>query len=168
MMRIGTNRRGRVAAMAAAVILLAGCAADGSRDQEAVGTLLGAGVGAFLGKEIGGRGNSGAAGAALGALIGAGVGNEVGRQLDEADRIRHARATQHALETTRSGTETEWYNPDTGHRGVVEPRPAFQNPEGQYCREFTQTITVGGEQVEGYGTACRQPDGSWKIVETDN
>ena len=26
-----------------------------------------------------------------------------------------------------------------------------------------QTITVGGEVQQGYGTACRQPDGTWKI-----
>jgi hypothetical protein len=32
------------------------------------------------------------------------------------------------------------------------------------CREFQQTITVGGQTQEAYGTACRQSDGSWKIV----
>jgi surface antigen len=32
------------------------------------------------------------------------------------------------------------------------------------CREFTQRIVVDGEEVAAYGTACRQPDGSWKIV----
>jgi hypothetical protein len=31
-------------------------------------------------------------------------------------------------------------------------------------REFITTITVGGEQQQGYGTACRQPDGTWQIV----
>ena len=39
----------------------------------------------------------------------------------------------------------------------------YQNQSGQYCREFTQTIQVGGESQQGHGTACRQPDGSWKI-----
>ena len=33
------------------------------------------------------------------------------------------------------------------------------------CREFQQTIVVNGEQQQGYGKACRQPDGTWKIVE---
>lgn len=32
-----------------------------------------------------------------------------------------------------------------------------------YCREYTQTFTVGGETQKGYGTACLQPDGSWEI-----
>lgn len=29
-------------------------------------------------------------------------------------------------------------------------------------REYQTTITVGGKQVNGYGTACLQPDGSWR------
>lgn len=34
----------------------------------------------------------------------------------------------------------------------------------QYCREFTQTFSIGNKTEKGYGTACLQPDGSWKIV----
>ena len=40
-----------------------------------------------------------------------------------------------------------------------EPLPPPPN-----CREFTQTITVGGQAVQATGTACRQPDGSWRIM----
>lgn len=29
-------------------------------------------------------------------------------------------------------------------------------------REYTTTVRVGGKNVEAYGTACLQPDGSWK------
>jgi hypothetical protein len=29
-------------------------------------------------------------------------------------------------------------------------------------REYRTKIMVGGKQVEGYGTACLQPDGSWR------
>ena len=29
-------------------------------------------------------------------------------------------------------------------------------------REYTTTVRVGGRSVEAYGTACLQPDGSWK------
>jgi hypothetical protein len=35
---------------------------------------------------------------------------------------------------------------------------------GQYCREYTKTIRVGGVLKSAYGTACLQPDGDWKIV----
>lgn len=33
-----------------------------------------------------------------------------------------------------------------------------------YCREYTRTVTVGGYSQEAYGTACYEPDGSWRIV----
>lgn len=39
---------------------------------------------------------------------------------------------------------------------------------GLYCREFQQTVTIGGETEEAYGTACQQPDGAWEIVSTGN
>jgi hypothetical protein len=32
-----------------------------------------------------------------------------------------------------------------------------------YCREFQQSVTIGGVTQQGYGTACLQPDGSWEI-----
>ena len=35
---------------------------------------------------------------------------------------------------------------------------------GDYCREYTKSIRVGGHMESGYGTACLQPDGSWMIV----
>jgi surface antigen len=39
-------------------------------------------------------------------------------------------------------------------------------PPGQPdCREYTVPITVGTAQKQGVGESCRQPDGSWRIVE---
>jgi surface antigen len=32
------------------------------------------------------------------------------------------------------------------------------------CREFQQTITINGKTEKAYGTACRQADGTWRIV----
>ncbi|RME97668.1 MAG: hypothetical protein D6773_15470, partial [Alphaproteobacteria bacterium] len=71
---------------------------------------------------------------------------------------------QRALESAPSNTTSEWYNPDTGNRGTITPQPAYRTEDGGYCREYTQTITVAGQREEGYGTACRMPDGSWRIV----
>lgn len=38
----------------------------------------------------------------------------------------------------------------------------------EYCREFTREVMVGGQAQPGYGIACQQPDGSWKIVSDSN
>jgi hypothetical protein len=34
----------------------------------------------------------------------------------------------------------------------------------QNCREFQDTVTVGGTQQRAYGTTCQEADGSWHIV----
>ena len=72
--------------------------------------------------------------------------------------------TQQALESKPSGTTTTWRNPDNNTSGSVTPIRTYQDSAGQYCREFDQTVTIGGKPEKSYGTACRQPDGSWKIV----
>jgi hypothetical protein len=43
---------------------------------------------------------------------------------------------------------------------IVGPHPA---PAEQGCREFNTPVTIGGQPQQAYGTACLQPDGSWKI-----
>lgn len=37
---------------------------------------------------------------------------------------------------------------------------------GRYCREFHHEVTIGGKKEQSYGTACRQPDGSWELIST--
>ena len=49
-------------------------------------------------------------------------------------------------------------------QGTYTPTNTYQTTTGQYCREFQQTITVGGQTEDAYGTACRQEDGTWQIV----
>ena len=72
-------------------------------------------------------------------------------------------AAQKAFENSQSGKPTVWNNPDSGNSGSITPTRTYQLANGTYCREYQQTITVGGEQQQAYGTACRQPDGTWKI-----
>jgi hypothetical protein len=43
--------------------------------------------------------------------------------------------------------------------------PVYRAPNGQYCREYQSTVIVGGRPQPGYGTACLQPDGSWRVVD---
>jgi surface antigen len=63
------------------------------------------------------------------------------------------------------GETIVWNNPDSGRSGTVTPVRDGSSSSGLYCREFQQTITVSGRTETAYGTACRQPDGTWKIVE---
>jgi hypothetical protein len=34
-----------------------------------------------------------------------------------------------------------------------------------YCREYTRQIVIDGEEQMAHGTACRQPDGTWRIID---
>ncbi len=134
--------------------------------KEESGTLLGAIGGAAIGSAIGGKGGGTGkvVAVAAGTLAGAYIGREIGRSLDKADRQAMQDRTQYSLESTQSGTTSNWHNPDSGNSGTVTPQPAYTNKKEEYCREYQQTVTVGGKTETAYGTACRQPDGTWKIT----
>jgi hypothetical protein len=46
--------------------------------------------------------------------------------------------------------------------------PAYYAPPaqatGQQCREYQSTTTINGQPQQIVGTACLQPDGTWRIV----
>lgn len=144
--------------------LVVACLTTGCENpKQAIGSLAGAGLGGWAGSTIGsGRGRVVAA--AVGAGLGALAGGFIGGQLDKADRERAERTCQQALESGPSGQVAQWRNPDNGNYGTFVPQKAYQNPAGLYCREFQQTIVVAGRPQQGYGTACRQPDGSWQLM----
>jgi surface antigen len=149
--------------IAAAVVLLlgAGCAQQG--EKQTIGTIGGAALGGLLGSQFGsGTGKLVATGA--GVFIGGLIGSEIGRSMDEVDRMKANQAinTAHAAPL---GETITWNNPDSGHSGTVTPVRDGTSASGSYCREFLQTISIGGQTEEAYGTACRQPDGSWQIVQ---
>jgi surface antigen len=164
----------KIIAMLTVVASLGACAAPGQQgyagpgeigiNKTTGGGLIGAGLGGLAGSQLGhGKGKLAMTG--LGVIAGALLGSQVGQSLDRADLAYSQRSAQEAFETRPSGAPVAWRNPDSGNSGTITPRPAYQTAAGQYCREFSQTITVGGRTEEGYGTACRQPDGSWKIVQ---
>ncbi len=144
------------------VLVATGCA-PAMGPKETGGALIGAGTGALIGSQIGG-GRGQLVAVAVGTLAGALVGQEVGRTLDRADQLAMQQNAQYALEHTRTNQATGWRNPDTGNFGSVMPVETYQTSTGQYCREYLQTVVIGGQQQQAYGTACRQPDGSWKII----
>ncbi|MFH1804775.1 MAG: RT0821/Lpp0805 family surface protein [Pseudomonadota bacterium] len=142
--------------------LVAGC--EGQGTKQTGGTLLGAVGGAVAGAQFG-KGSGQLVGVALGTLAGAMIGSEIGKSLDNADRAIMQQTTQRTLETAPTGQTSSWTNPDSGNAGSVTPTRTYQKPQtNEYCREYQQTVVVGGEEQQAYGTACRQPDGSWKVV----
>ena len=152
---------GKIVIVGALAVGLAACENVGPK--EAGGGLIGAGLGGLAGSQIG-HGSGKLAATCAGVLLGGLLGSSAGKSLDRADQMYAQRSTTTALETGRSGQPVACTNPDTGHSGTIVPQPAYQTSAGQYCREYQQTVTVGGQQQQAYGTACRQPDGSWKMI----
>ena len=142
-------------------LVLAGCQDMGTK--ETIGTGIGAAAGGLAGSQFG-HGKGGLAMTALGAVLGGVVGSSVGKSLDRQDQMMMSQTTQRTLETMPSGRTSTWRNPDSGASGTVVPQPAYTAGNGQTCREFQQTVTIGGQSQQAYGTACRQSDGSWRVV----
>lgn len=131
----------------------------GGGGREFWGTLLGGAAGGLLGSAIG-RGAGNAAAIVGGTVVGALVGGSVGRSMDEVDRLYVSRS----LEYVPSHRVTAWENPDTRTHYEVEPLRTYQREDGRYCREYQTKALIGGRWQQTYGTACRQPDGSWQVI----
>lgn len=151
----------------AAVALLAtsGCVTDSGRQvgpNEQFGTVGGMVAGGLIGNQFGkGKGKTWAT--IGGVLLGGLAGNSIGKAYDEADR-RALQENTHRAMYAPMNQPIVWDNPNNGNRVVVTPTREGYTSSGQVCREYQQTVIIGGEQQSAYGTACRQSDGSWKIV----
>jgi surface antigen len=151
-----------VIAIGAVGLSLAACEGNYGPKQTG-GAVIGGAAGGLLGSKIGG-GKGRLAATAIGTLLGVLAGSEVGKSLDRADKLYAERTTQNTLEKAPTGKTSSWTNPDSGHSGTVTPTRTYQTAQGQNCREYQQTVTIDGKTERAYGTACRQPDGSWKIA----
>lgn len=161
-----------IISLALITTMLAGCnppppgagQQTGGISKQDIGTVLGGVGGAVIGSTMG-KGNGRIATTAAGAILGGLVGNSIGGSLDKADAAMANQTTQRALETAQPGQALPWSNQQSGNSGSITPQAYYQTSDGSYCREFQQTIVVGGKRQNGFGKACRQPDGSWQIVQ---
>ncbi len=146
----------------ATMLSLSACVSDQGQKQT-LGTLIGAGLGGLAGSQIGsGTGQLAAVGA--GVLLGGLLGSEVGKSLDKADQAYLAGNAQSSLESAPLGMTSSWANPDSGNSGSMTPTRTYQTAAGQNCREYHSKVTIDGQTEDVYGTACREPDGSWRFV----
>jgi len=134
---------------------LAGC--EGMTKQD-VGVATGGVIGGLVGSQFG-SGSGQAVAIAAGAITGALIGGAIGNTMDKVDQQN----VNYALEHNRTNAASSWKNPDTGNQYTVKPVKTYQH-EGRYCREYLTKAIINGKEQTMYGKACRQPDGSWKVV----
>jgi surface antigen len=153
----------RITTLIVAGALMAGCAQQANAPKQTGGALLGAAAGGLLGSQFGG-GAGALAATAIGVLGGAFLGSEIGKSMDTTDRQEAARTQNVALESNRTGQASTWSNPDSGNAGTITPIRTYQAPSGQNCREYRHDVRIGDRNETVIGTACRQTDGTWKVV----
>lgn len=146
----------RVVIISSLAFFLFACSNVPSKEEQ--GVLIGAVAGGILGNQVGG-GSGRVLATMVGAIAGGAIGGSVGRSMDEQDRARMAAS----LENVRTGVSTSWVNPDTGYEYQMTPTRTYE-ADNQPCREYTMNAKIGGKTEQVYGTACRQADGSWQIV----
>lgn len=146
----------RIIIFASAIALALGTTAC---TNEQTGQVVGGILGGVAGNQVG-SGSGRTVATVAGAIAGTFIGGAVGRSMDDTDRLKAHRS----LEYNRTNETTYWSNPDSGNEYSMTPTRTWQNDTGQYCREYTSDVVVGGRRETAYGTACRQPDGSWKVV----
>jgi len=150
-------------------LALGACAQDGSSNpwgmgtKQTIGTGAGAVIGGILGSNVGhGKGQLWATGA--GALLGAFAGSEIGKSLDQADMMYHQQAVEKSYSAPLN-QPINWNNAGTGHSGTVTPvREGRQASSGNLCRQYKQTIVIGGKSESATGTACQDASGNWTLV----
>jgi surface antigen len=132
-------------------------ACETSPNSEDTGQVIGGVIGGVLGSQVG-KGSGRTAATIAGVMIGAYIGGRVGKSMDEKDRYR----ANEALESNPSNQPSAWTNPDTGNEYTVTPTNTYTASSGEPCREYTTEAVIDGRKEIVTGTACRQPDGTWR------
>ena len=135
-------------------LLLGACESNPSKED--IGMVSGAVLGGVIGHQIGG-GSGNTIATIGGAALGGFVGSRIGRKMDQDDQRKAAQT----LETSPDGHAGSWRNPNTGQSYAVTPKRTYEGADGP-CRDFETTTEIDGRKETVRGTACRQPDGSWK------
>ncbi len=126
--------------------------------KQVIGGATGAALGGF-GCSHFGQGSGKLAATAACTLAGLFLGGGIGASLDRVDMMYAQNATAQSLNT---GQAISWQGQQAS--GVVIPTNTGISANGMTCREYQQNVTIGGRTRQAFGQACRQSDGSWKVV----
>ena len=130
------------------------------RSSDPAGVLVGALIGGLIGNAMDDDGG----GAIAGVILGGAMGAALTRDLDCEDRSYAYRSYYNGFNSGRPGSIHRWRNPRNGRYGQMRVDGYYNDQAGFRCTTFTQTVYINGRPRIDRGRACRQPDGSWAIV----
>ncbi len=131
----------------------------GNCNRTLLGAVIGGVGGGLIGSQIG-KGGGRTVAIVGGTILGAIVGGGIGDTMDNLDQNCVGQALEHAPD----GPSIKWNTAAENAQYQVTPTNSYQTADGRYCREYHTNATIAGRTQEVYGTSCRQPDGSWKLV----
>ena len=135
----------------------------------AVGTGIGGLVGGIIGSQFG-KGSGKTAATIGGVILGGIAGNAIAKDAckdKRQDAHYYNNAYYDSFNDPDEDERYEWSNPYTNNHGYVSAGQYYDEGYQDYdgpCREFTQTVYIDGRPEQATGVACRQPNGTWRIV----
>jgi surface antigen len=136
------------------------CRQDNRNDQVA-GAVIGGILGGVVGNQVfkGERG----LGTVAGMILGGVAGSQIAKSGDNCDQYYASYAYSDAFDRDPYD-RVEWRNPRSGNYGYVTPAGYYRDRRGNQCRNYKQEIYINGRRQIAEGTACRNRDGTWRIV----
>lgn len=99
----------------------------------------------------------------VGGIVGGSLVAISGAELTRRERLAAINAEYRALESTPAGEPVAWGDEGTGHGGTVTAAQPYR-VGSQDCRPYTHVVRAGGAARSVRGTACRNADGSWTLL----
>lgn len=134
---------------------------QGRCNHSQLGNYGGSSVGGALGSTISnavGGGNP-LMGAIAGAVVNQLLGNQVGGGMDSGDRFCFSQSLEYGYDQR----PIAWVNQNTNSQYHIVPLRSYQNPNGNWCREFNYQLTQNGTLMDtATKVACRMADGNWQ------
>ncbi|MDI6026505.1 RT0821/Lpp0805 family surface protein [Corticibacterium sp. UT-5YL-CI-8] len=90
------------------------------------------------------------------------IGGQIGSGLSDSDRRSALAAEYRALEYAQASQLVTWSG-SSGRTGQVVALQPYR-VGSQDCRQYTQTVNSTAAVSTARGTACRNPDGSWSLL----
>jgi surface antigen len=101
---------------------------------------------------------------AIGGIVGGGlVMGEIGADLSRRERLAAIDAEYRALESSPAGQPVTWRDDRSGRSGTVTAAQPYR-VGSQDCRPYSHAVVAAGTTRDARGTACRNPDGSWTLL----
>jgi len=91
-----------------------------------------------------------------------GLVSQANVQLSRSELASALAAEQRALENAQAGQPIEWQG-ESGRGGTVIAAQPYR-VGSQDCRPYSHVVRAGGPAQSVRGTACRNPDGSWTLL----